>query len=79
MIGNYNGPHLELYTEKVVGTTTACIGLIKRNKYYISNSILHEDIRDISDNPIGNIVYILKKTVVNIFILIFPIKRKISI
>ena len=61
MIGNYNGPHLELYTEKVVGTTTACIGLIKRNKYYIPNSILHEDIRDISDNPIGKIVCILKK------------------
>lgn len=29
MIGNYTEPHLELYTEKVTGTTTACLGLIQ--------------------------------------------------
>ena len=29
IIGNYTGPHLELYIEKVTGTTTACLGLIK--------------------------------------------------
>lgn len=47
MIGNYIGPHLELYTEKVTGTTTACLGLIQSKGCYIPNSVLSEDIRSI--------------------------------
>lgn len=39
MIGNYMGPHLELYTEKVTGTTTACLGLIQNKECYIPNSV----------------------------------------
>ena len=35
MIGNYIGPLLELYTEKVTGTTTACLGLIEKGDCYI--------------------------------------------
>lgn len=31
MIGNYIGPHLELYTEKIAGTTSACLGFIPQN------------------------------------------------
>lgn len=30
MIGNYVGSHSELYTEKITGTTTACLGLIQK-------------------------------------------------
>lgn len=45
MIGNYIGPHIELYTEKVTGTTTACLGLIQTNTFYIPNSVLCEDIQ----------------------------------
>ena len=51
MIGNYTGPHIELYTEKVTGTTNACLGLIQRKRYYIPNSILNEDIRSITPKP----------------------------
>lgn len=63
MIGNYSGPHLELYTEKVTGTTTACLGLIQGSDCYIPNSVLSEDIRSIVPKPPGKIYAILKKSI----------------
>ena len=63
MIGNYTGPHLELYTEKVTGTTTACLGLIQGKDCYIPNSVLSEDIRSIVPKPPGKIYAIFKKPI----------------
>jgi hypothetical protein len=63
MIGNYTGPHLELYTEKVTGTTTACLGLVQANNCYVPNSVLSEDIRSIVPKPPGKIYAIFKKTI----------------
>lgn len=62
MIGDYVGPHLELYTEKVAGTTSACLGFILKNDIYIPNTILNEDIRNISQHPPGKIFAIFKRT-----------------
>ena len=63
MIGNYSGPHLDLYTEKVTGTTTACLGLIQSKNCYIPNSVLSEDIRSIIPKPPGKIYAIFKKNI----------------
>lgn len=63
MIGNYIGPHLELYTEKVTGTTTACLGLIQSKDCYIPNSVLSEDIRSIVPKPPEKIYAIFKKDI----------------
>ena len=63
MIGNYAGPHLELYTEKVTGTTTACLGLIHKNGSYIPNSVIKEDIRTIIPKPPGKIYVVFKKKI----------------
>jgi hypothetical protein len=63
MIGNYTGPHLELYTEKVTGTTTACLGLVQANNCYVPNSVLSEDIRSIVPKPPGKIYAIFKKPI----------------
>lgn len=63
MIGNYIGSHLDLYTEKVTGTTTACLGLIKKDSCYIPNSVLSEDIRSITPKPPGKIYAIFKKSI----------------
>ena len=63
MIGEYTGPHIELYTEKVTGTTTACLGLIRGKNFYIPNSILSEDIRSIIPKPPGKIYAIFKKPI----------------
>lgn len=65
MIGNYAGPHLELYTEKVTGTITACLGLIEKGDCYIPNSVLSEDIRSIVPKPPGKIYAIFKKRIGN--------------
>lgn len=63
MIGNYCGPQLDLYTEKVTGTTTACLGLIEKSGYYIPNSVLCGDIRSIIPKPPGKIYAIFKKSI----------------
>ncbi|MGN0246101.1 MAG: PBECR4 domain-containing protein [Lachnospiraceae bacterium] len=63
MIGNYMGPHMDLYTEKVTGTTTACLGLIEKENFYIPNSVLSEDIRSIVPKPPGKIFVIFKKNI----------------
>lgn len=65
MIGNYVGTHLELYTEKVTGTTTACLGLIRKDSCYIPNSVLSEDIRNIVPKPPGKIYAVFKKRIGN--------------
>lgn len=63
MIGNYLGPKIELYTEKVAGTTSACLGLIQKNDHYIPNSVIKEDIRSIVPKPPGKIYAIFKKKI----------------
>lgn len=63
MIGNYTGSNIELYTEKVTGTTSACLGLIQKNDCYIPNSVLKEDIRTIVQKPPGKIYAIFKKKI----------------
>jgi hypothetical protein len=63
MIGDYTGAHLDLYTEKVAGTTTACLGLILHKNEYIPNTILKEDIRNIIPKPPGKIFAIFRKSI----------------
>lgn len=63
MIGNYTGTYLDLYTEKVAGTTTACLGLVLHGNEYIPNTILKEDIRNITPKPPGKIFAIFRKPI----------------
>ena len=63
MIGDYTGPLLDLYTEKITGTTSACLGLIKSNRIYIPNTVLKEDIRNLTPNPSGKIFAIFRKQI----------------
>ena len=48
LIANYNGSKINLYTEKVIGNVRCCIGFVKNDKYYLPNTILKQDIREIS-------------------------------
>lgn len=63
MIGNYAGPRMDLYTEKVAGTTSACLGMIKRESDYVPNTVLSEDIRNIVPHPPGKIFAIFRKSI----------------
>ena len=47
MVGDYNNSKPVLYTEKLAGNITACMGFIHGNKYYMPNTALKNDIRDI--------------------------------
>lgn len=61
--GTYNNSIKDnLYTEKVIGNIRYCFGLVKDKKtnYYMPNSAIQEDIRNITNN-MCNIVAILKK------------------
>lgn len=48
LVANYNGSKINLYTEKVIGNVRCCIGFVKNDKYYLPNTILKQDIREIS-------------------------------
>ncbi len=51
MIGDYNSTKFVLYTEKLAGNITACLGFIRKGRYYIPNTALKEDIRDVTYKP----------------------------
>ena len=52
MLADYAGKNLKLYTEKIAGNVTACMGFIKEEKsgLYVPNTILRRDMRDISES-----------------------------
>lgn len=62
-IGNYDNTIKDnLYTEKVIGNSTYCLGFVKDKKtgYYIPNSAINDIIKNISYN-ILNVYVVLKK------------------
>ena len=64
MVGVYDYKKSVLYTEKIAGNIYACMGFIKEeNDYYIPNTALREDIRDISIQPQKRVLAIFKKNI----------------
>ena len=61
MMGDYNNTGAMLYTEKITGTSTACLGFILNNGFYIPNTVLKDDIRDITNRPQSRILAIYSK------------------
>jgi hypothetical protein len=51
MLGDYNNSKSLLITDKIAGTITAVMGFIKEDKYYVPNTVLREDLRDITLKP----------------------------
>jgi len=52
MVGNYNNTRSLLVSDKFAGTTTAAMGFINANNgYYIPNTIMREDIRQLTKRP----------------------------
>lgn len=62
IVGEYNGLKKYLYTEKLIGIVNYCIGCINENNYYIPNTVLKEDIRDIVYNQY-KVMFILRKEI----------------
>jgi len=61
MIGDYNFEKSLLMTEKIVGNVTACVGFVRDNNYYVPNTALREDIREITVHPIKKILAVFTK------------------
>lgn len=63
MTGYYNGNYVNLQTERIVGNVRACLGFIydKELGYYIPNTALKEDCRNVIAGSPFKIVAILKK------------------
>ena len=51
------------FKDNVAGTTTACLGLALHGNEYIPNTILKEDIRNITPKPPGKIFAIFRKPI----------------
>ena len=63
MVGNYSSTKSLLITEKIVGTITACLGFVSENNFYIPNTVLREDIRDVTNRPQSRILAVFKKEI----------------
>ena len=63
MLGDYSSAKAVLMTEKIVGTITACLGFVYDGKFYIPNTVLKEDIRDITTVPQKRVLAIFQKEI----------------
>jgi len=63
MVGDYDNTKSLLYTEKIAGNIFACVGFIHENGYYIPNTALREDIRDITISPQKRVLAIFRKDI----------------
>lgn len=59
-VGNHDGLNSLLYTEKIVGNITACLGFIRKGDIYIPNTALRQDIRDITVDR-GRVLAVYRK------------------
>lgn len=62
IVGKYNNLKKYLSTEILIGGINCCIGYIKEKNYYIPNTVLKEDIRDIIEEQF-KVIYILRKEI----------------
>ena len=64
MIGNFNAAKSLLVTDKLVGTITACMGFVRehdKSNLYIPNTVLCEDMRNITEKPTMRMLAIFRK------------------
>lgn len=63
MFGEYNNIKSYLFTEKITGNVTACVGFIGDNGFYVPNTALKEDIRNmVVPESRSTIIYTFIKT-----------------
>ncbi len=60
MTGPFNGTGLQLVVDRLVGTTSYCIGLTMEGNYYAPSSCLLEDVRKLT-NPWSRILAVFEK------------------
>ena len=65
MVGEYGSQRLMLNSEKLAGSVSACLGFVKpRNLkgFYVPNTVLSADIREVVQKPVKKVLAIFRKT-----------------
>jgi hypothetical protein len=62
MAGDFESSHKVLLSDKVAGTTTAVMGFIKDNNYFVPNTVIKDDVRKIARKPTLTITAIFTKS-----------------
>lgn len=64
MIGSFSGLNTKLYTEKIAGNVKGSMGFVleSTNSIFVPNTVLYEDIRDIT-SPLRRIVITFRKNI----------------
>ena len=65
MIGDYSENRIKLNTEKIIGHVSACMGFVRSKEspdYFVPNTVLKEDIRDVVQRPVKRILAVFKKS-----------------
>lgn len=66
MVGNYNFSKSLLLTEKLAGNITSCMGFVRDDKYYIPNTALKEDIRNLTTSSPQRILATFRKPILDL-------------
>ena len=67
MVGDYDNTKSLLYTEKMAGNISACMGFVRENHFYVPNTALREDIRDITRRPQKRVLAVFRKAIKDSF------------
>lgn len=62
MIGDFHENGVKLQTEKLAGNIHGCMGFVKKDGYYIPNTVLCCDIRNTLSKPYGKVDLIFSKS-----------------
>ena len=62
MAGDFESSHKVLLSDKVAGTTTAVMGFIKDDSYFVPNTVIKDDVRKIAQKPTLTIIAIFTKS-----------------
>lgn len=63
MMGDYNGTKNLLQTDKLIGSVCGCMEFVNENNYFKPNTLLNEDIRDVTYKPQNRVLAILRKPI----------------
>ena len=61
MAGDFESSHKVLLSDKIAGTTTAIMGFIKDDNYFVPNTVIKDDVRKIARKPTLVIIAIFIK------------------
>ena len=66
MLGDFKANKIRLNTEKIVGNVHACMGFVqspRHHGFFVPNTVLREDIRDVVEKPTRRVLAVFRKDV----------------